>query len=45
VVAITVGHDGSDRRVTACDHALSSAIPAPQPCHQARCGSEAMTAH
>ncbi len=45
VVAMTVGHDGSGRRAPACDHALLSAISAPQPCHQARCGLDAMRAH
>src|ERR1700733_2121565 len=31
VVAMTVGHDGSGRRAPACDHALLSAISAPNP--------------
>src|SRR5580692_6669549 len=33
VVAMTVGHDGSDRRAPPRGHALLSAISAPQPCH------------
>ena len=45
VVAMTVGHDGSGRRAPACGHAPLSAISAPQPCHQARCGFDVMTAH
>src|ERR1700722_8768959 len=45
VVAMTVGHDGSGRGAPVCDHALLSAISAPQPCHQAGCGLDAMTAH
>ena len=47
VVAMTVGHEGSGagRRTPARGHVPLSAIFAPHPCHQARCGYGVIRAH